>query len=101
MKGFKDFIREQGVVGLAIGFILGGAVSKLVTALITDIINPILSFVLGMTGNLKEASLKLGSAQIFYGDFISVTIDFLVIAMVVYFGVKILGINKLDKPKAK
>ena len=28
MKGFLDFIREQGVVGLAVGFILGGAVSK-------------------------------------------------------------------------
>ena len=41
MKGFLEFVREQGVVGLATGFILGGAVSKVVTSLVTDIINPV------------------------------------------------------------
>ena len=54
MKGFLDFIREQGVVGLAVGFILGGAVSKLVTAIITDIVNPILPACPGMTGRAKR-----------------------------------------------
>ncbi len=101
MKGFADFIREQGVVGLAVGFLLGGAVSKVVTALITDVINPILSFALGTKEGIKTASFGIGSAQILYGDFISVVIDFLVIALVIYFGVKILKINKLDKPKEK
>lgn len=96
-----NFVREQGVVGLAVGFILGGAVSKVVTALIADVINPLLSFVLGITGELKTASFNLGSAQVLYGDFISAVVDFLVIALVVYFGVKVLGINKLDKPKVK
>lgn len=101
MKGFADFIREQGVVGLAVGFLLGGAVSKVVTALITDVINPILSFALGASDGIKTASFGIGSAQILYGDFISVVIDFLVVALVIYFGVKILKINKLDKPKEK
>ena len=101
MKGFTDFIREQGVVGLAVGFILGGAVSKVVAALITDIVNPVLSFVLGMAGDFKTAALTVGSAQILYGDFISVLIDFLVVALVVYFGVKVLGISRIDKPKVK
>ena len=41
MHGFMDFIRTQGVVGLAVGFILGGAVSKVVAALVTDVINPL------------------------------------------------------------
>ncbi len=99
MKGFLDFIREQGVVGLAVGFILGGAVSKLVTAIITDIVNPILGLALGMTAGLKEASLDIGSAKILYGDLISVFIDFTVIAFVVYFGVKLLKLDKLDKKK--
>jgi len=97
MKGFIDFIRERGVVGLAVGFILGGAVSKVVSALVTDIINPLLGIVLGATGNLKVMSFKIGSAEILYGDLISITIDFLVIAAVVYFGVKLLGLDKLDK----
>jgi len=99
MKGFTDFIREQGVVGLAVGFILGGAVSKVVTALVTDIINPLLGIVLGAAGGLKTASFGVGSAQILYGDLISVFIDFAVVALVVYFGVKIIGLDKLDKKK--
>ncbi len=96
-KGFIDFIREQGVVGLAVGFILGGAVSKVVTALITDVVNPILGLALGATKGLKTASIHLGSAEILYGDLISVVIDFLVVALVVYYGVKIIGVDKLDK----
>jgi large conductance mechanosensitive channel len=99
MKGFLDFIREQGVVGLAVGFILGGAVSKVVSALVTDVINPLLSIPLGAAEGLKTAYIPVGSAKILYGDLISVAIDFIVIALVVYFGVKILGLDKLDKKK--
>ncbi len=99
MKGFFTFIRNQGVPGLTVGFILGGAVSKLVTALINDIISPLLGLALGSVGGLKEASLKIGTAEILYGDLISVTIDFLVIALVIYLGVKIIGFFKLDKKK--
>ncbi len=100
MKGFIDFIREQGVVGLAVGFILGGAVSKVVAALVADIINPLLGVALGAASGLKTASISVGSAQILYGDLLSVLIDFLVIALVVYFGVKLIGLDKLDKKKA-
>jgi large conductance mechanosensitive channel len=99
MKGFMNFIREQGVVGLAVGFILGGAVSKVVTALITDVINPLIGLAIGKTAGLQTASFKVGAAKILYGDFLSVFIDFIVIALVVYFGVKLLGLNKLDKKK--
>ncbi len=97
MKGFLDFIREQGVVGLAVGFILGGAVSKLVSAIVTDIINPILGALLGSLGGLKSAYFAIGSAKIMYGDLLSVLIDFIIVASVVYFGVKKLGLDKLDK----
>jgi large conductance mechanosensitive channel len=97
MKGFMEFIRKQGVIGLAVGFILGGAVSKVVASLVEDIINPILGVALGAAGGLESASVKLGTVQIRYGSFIGVLIDFLVIAMVVYYGVKGLGLDKLDK----
>ena len=40
MKGFLEFIRERGVLGLAIGFILGGSVTKVVSAFLADILNP-------------------------------------------------------------
>ena len=99
MKGFIEFVREQGVVGLAVGFILGGAVSKVVAALVTDIVNPVLSIFLGLAGNLREAFLTVGPIKIFWGDFVATTIDFAVIAAVVYFGVKILKLDRLDKKR--
>lgn len=99
MKGFINFVREQGVVGLAVGFILGGAVSKVVSAFVSDIINPLLSIFLGATKDLKNISFSIGSVQILYGDFLSILIDFIIISFVVYFVFKALGIEKLDKPK--
>ena len=99
MKGFLNFVREQGVVGLAVGFILGGAVSKLVAALVEDIINPIISMGLGGIENLSEAYLQVGEARLLWGNFLNVLIDFVVIALVVYFGVKWLKLDKIDKKK--
>lgn len=94
-----DFIREQGVVGLATGFILGGAVSSVVSSLVQDIINPVLSIVLGAAGNLSEMTLTVGSVELMWGNFAAILIDFLVIALVVYYGVSALGLDKLDKKK--
>lgn len=100
MKGFLDFVREQGVVGLAVGFILGGAVSKVVSALVEDIINPVIALGLGSIENLSEAYLQVGAAKILWGDFLNVFIDFVVVALVVYFGVKWLRLDKMDKKKS-
>lgn len=99
MKEFVSFVKEQGVVGLAVGFILGGAVSKVVSSLVEDIINPILGVVMGAAGSLSEASIAIGSARIMWGSFISVVIDFLVVAVVVYYGVTKLKLDKADGKK--
>ena len=96
---FADFIREQGVVGLAVGFILGAAVTKLVAALVTDIINPVLSIFLGAASSFKEAYVTVGTIKILWGDFLSTFIDFIVIALTVYVLVKIFKLDKLDKKK--
>lgn len=100
MGGFMDFVREQGVVGLAVGFILGGSVSKVVTALINDLVNPVLGLALGAAGDLKSYTLAVGPVKFMWGDFISNLVDLLVISIVVYFGVKGLGLDKLDKKKS-
>lgn len=97
--GFLDFIREQGVIGLAVGFVLGGSVAKVVDSLVKDLINPVLGLVLGAAGDLKNASLWIGASEIRWGNFLSVLIDFTVIAIVVFVVVKILGVNRLDKKK--
>jgi large conductance mechanosensitive channel len=97
MKGFIEFIRKQGVVGLAVGFMLGGAVSKLVSAIVQDIINPIINVFIGGTEAFATAILSIGPVEILLGHFIGVVIDFVVIALVVYYGVKGLKLDRLDK----
>lgn len=98
MKGFINFIREQGIMGLAIGFILGGAVSKTVASFVDNIINPIVGLLLGKV-NLSDKLISIGSVTIKYGAFISTMVDFIIIAAVIYFGFKLLGLEKLDKKK--
>jgi len=97
LAGFVDFIRKQGVMGLAIGFILGGSVSKVVSALVQDILNPLVGLVLGKAADLAEASITIGGASIRWGHFTSEIVDFLLVAAVVYFIFTKLGLQKLDK----
>ena len=99
MKDFLQFIRQQGVFGLAIGFILGSSVSKVVTSLVNDIINPVLGVVVGSTKGLEKAALQFGQTKILYGHFISVLIDFLIIATIVYVLVKLLKVEIAGKKK--
>ena len=99
MNNFIAFIREQGVVGFAIGFILGGAVSDLVKSFINDIVNPIVGVMLGSVEGLKEASFSFFGAEILWGNFVSLIINFIIVAAVVYYGFKGLGLDKLDRKK--
>lgn len=92
--GFVEFLRERGVAGLAIGFILGGAAQNLVKALMDDIINPLL----GLFGNVDSISeYAIGAFKI--GDFVSVLLNFVILCFVIYMIFKILQLEKLDKPK--
>ncbi|MDQ5943834.1 MAG: large conductance mechanosensitive channel [Patescibacteria group bacterium] len=99
-SGFLDFVREQGVITLAVGFIIGGAVTKLVNSFVVDVINPVLGLLLGKV-NLTTATFKLGTATIAWGNFVSALIDFFVIAAVVYFGFKFLRLDRIDIDKKK
>lgn len=99
LNGFLEFIREQGVVGLAVGFILGGAIAKFISSLVTNILNPLLGLALGSAAGLKAATWQIGTATILYGEFIMSFVDFLVIAIVIYAAVRILRLDRLDKKK--
>jgi len=97
LQEFLEFVRKQGVIGLALGIIIGGAVTKIVAALVTDLVNPIVGIFLGKIGDLSNITIHVLSANILIGSFISSLIDFLIIVAVVYFGIKKLGFEKLDK----
>jgi large conductance mechanosensitive channel len=96
---FIDFIRRQGIVGFAIAFILGGAISALVASIISNLVNPILGVVLGRAKDMADAYINFFGGKIMYGKLLNDFINFFVLAAVVYFGVKKLGLDKLDKPK--
>lgn len=92
-----EFIRTQGVVGLAVGFALGGAVSKVVASLVGDVINPLLGVIFfGATTELRDASVHIGEAEVIWGSFLTALIDFTIIALVVYYGVKLLRLDCLQ-----
>lgn len=92
--GFVDFIRERGVMGLAIGFILGASVQRVVTAFVNDIVNPLVGVFMGSADGFK--SFTVGPFLV--GDFIAALADFLILAAVVYVVFKGLRLNRLDKP---
>ncbi len=99
--GFIEFIRKQGVVGLAVGFVLGGSVSKLVTAIVNDLINPLIGISLGRAKDLTNYSLKVSGAEILWGDFANQLIDFIAVALVVYLAFKALRLDHLEKEQEK
>jgi large conductance mechanosensitive channel len=91
---FLEFLNKYGVVGLAIGFIIGGAAGKLVTALVNDIIMPVITFFIP-GGEWEKATLAVGPIVFAIGDFVGVLIDFLVIALIVFILMKQLSKTKL------
>lgn len=96
---FVDFIRERGVIGLAIGIVIGTAVTKLVGTLVEDVINPLISIFL-VDDQLKGSSFRVGNATIGWGNFVSALIDFIVIALTVYIIFRLLRLEKIDKKPA-
>ena len=103
MKGFLDFIRTQGVVGLAVGLVLGGAVGILVKSFVNNIIMPPIGLLLGSTQGLNglvwTISVNGKEAVVAYGVFLNDFINFLVIALVIYYIIHLLRLDKLYKPK--
>lgn len=99
IKEFIQFVREKGVIGLAVGIIAGSAVTKVVSALVEDLINPLIGVLLGKAGNLADYVFIIPntSAVIKWGDLVSVLIDFLAVLLVIYLIFVKSPLNKLDK----
>lgn len=102
-NGFVDFLREQSVVGLAIGLVLGTQAKALVDTLMSSFINPFVGLFLPGAGSLatKSFSISLFNKQAIFGwgAFVSMLLTFVIVAAVVYYVFKGLGLDKLDKKK--
>ena len=91
---FKKFALKGNVVDMAVGVIIGGAFGKIVTSLVNDIIMPAISMLTGDTKNLAELSYALsaeeGAPVIKYGVFCQTVLDFLIIALTIFWAVRII-----------
>lgn len=109
LEEFKKFIAQGNVLDLAIGVIIGGAFGKIVNSMVNDIIMPIIGLILkgvnvagqfiALDGNTYvsiEEAKKAGTGVLAYGSFIQNSIDFLIIAFVLFMVVR--QANKLKKP---
>jgi len=95
IKEFRDFVMRGNVLDLAVGVIIGGAFGKIVASLVADIIMPFIGLLLGGV-NLSERAITIGSASVKWGVFVQNIIDFLIIALVIFFIIK--AANSLKKP---
>jgi len=84
MSGFKNFIMRGNLIELAVAVVIGTQFSNLVKQFVSSFVNPLLSLVGGTPdfGNLK---LHVGQATFTYGQFLTVTLTFLISALVVYY----------------
>ena len=102
-SGFMDFIRTQGVVGLAVGLAIGTAAGDTVKKLVTAFIDPLVQLIVGSQEGLQAASFTVEIAdrkgEFMYGAFISSLITLVAVALVDYAIIHLLKLDKLDKKK--
>jgi large conductance mechanosensitive channel len=103
VEGFLDFIRTQGVVGLAIGLAIGVAASDTVKKIVEGFINPVVQFIVGSQDGLASTTWTfewLGRTATFaWGAALSSLITLLATALVIYWIVHVFRLDKLDKKK--
>jgi large conductance mechanosensitive channel len=109
LQEFKKFALRGNVVDLAIGVIIGAAFGKIVDSLVTDVIMPIIgrifggldfsNYFIGLTSASSQAptydAAKKAGATLGYGQFITVAVNFVIIAWVIFLVIK--GMNMLFK----
>ena len=91
---FKDFISQGDVLDLAVGVIIGGAFGKIVSSLVNDIIMPLIGVIIGGV-DFTGLKAEIGEATVTYGVFIQNVLDFLIVALCIFFFVR--GIERMKK----
>lgn len=84
VQEFTDFLYEYKVIGLAIAFIMGVAATALIQSLVNNIIMPFIGALIP-GGDWQTATIALGSVIIGWGAFLASVINFIIIALVVFF----------------
>lgn len=102
--GFLDFVRTQGVIGLAVGLAIGTAAGDTVKKLVEGFINPVVQFLVGSGDRLASATWHLElfgrSADFAWGAALSSAITLVATALVIYWIVNVFKLDKIDKKKS-
>ncbi len=83
VKEFVGFLKQYGVIGLAIAVIIGGKLNLLVTSLVADILTPIIFQPALKAAGVENIAL-LSFNGVLYGKFVAAFIDFMVVAFVIF-----------------
>ena len=116
MSDFKEFAVKGNVIDLAVAVIIGGAFGKIVEALVGDIIMPVVGAIIGKIdfsnffiplgtvppgAEMTLAALKKANVPVLaYGDFITIAINFLILAFVIFLMVRLISKLKRAAPPA-
>jgi large conductance mechanosensitive channel len=95
VKGFKEFILRGNVIQLAVAVIIGAAFTTIVNAIVEGIINPLIAALFN-ADDLAAAVWQIGGVSFAIGLVLSAVINFVLVALVVYF-VIIVPVNKLNE----
>jgi large conductance mechanosensitive channel len=106
LKEFRDFAMKGNVVDLAVGIIIGAAFSAIVTSLVGDIIMPIIgsiggldfsNYFIGLSKNVTATNLvdaKKQGAVLAYGSFLTLTLNFIIVAFVLFMVIRAMNTLK-------
>ncbi len=83
LKEFLNFLKQYGVIGLAIAVIIGGKLNDFVKAFVDDLLMPAIGPIFP-GGDWRAATLNLGPVKLGIGHFIGAAIDFFIVALVVF-----------------
>ncbi|MDR0213604.1 MAG: large conductance mechanosensitive channel protein MscL [Comamonas sp.] len=116
MQEFREFAIKGNVMDLAVGVIIGGAFGKIVDSVVSDLIMPLVGLIFGkldfsnlfvVLGSMPEGvprtldALKKAGVPVFaYGNFITVAVNFLILAFIIFIMVKQINRLKREAPAA-
>jgi large conductance mechanosensitive channel len=110
MTEFKEFALKGNVMDLAVGVIIGGAFGKIVDSLVGDVIMPIVGKIFGgldfsnhfipLAGQTATtlAEAKKAGAVLAYGSFITIALNFVILAFIIFQMVKVMNKMKREEP---
>ncbi len=116
IKEFKEFAIKGNVIDLAVGVIIGGAFGKIVDSVVADLIMPVVGLVFGklgfsnlflVLGNVPagtamtlDALRKAGIPVFAYGNFLTVAVNFIILAFIIFMMIKQINRLKREAPAA-